>query len=116
MSKSLPFPSATCQPGRKVGLYYTSLEVLRTSLLLVGSVLIFAGLAHAAFEALRHGPGPMAAWQIVAHAALGLEFFIGAGILNLILNPTWVSVISATLTIVTRKLLTLSLKHQAQRS
>jgi len=99
-----------------VGLYYTALEVLRTSLLLVGSVLIFAGLEHAALEALRHGPGPMVPWQIVAHAALGLEFFIGAGILNLILNPTWVSVISATLTIVTRKLLTLSLKHQAQRS
>jgi uncharacterized membrane protein len=96
--------------------YYTALEVLRTSLLLVGSVLIFAGLAHAAVEALRHGPGPMVPRQIVAHAALGLEFFIGAGILNLILNPTWAAVMAAILTIVTRKLLTLSLNRLAQGS
>jgi uncharacterized membrane protein len=99
-----------------MGLYYTALEVLRTSLLLVGSVLIFAGLAHAAFEALRHGPSPMVPQQIVAHAALGLEFFIGAGILNLILNPSWASVTAAILTIVTRKLLTLSLNRLAQGS
>jgi len=99
-----------------VGLYYTALEVLRTSLLLVGSILIFAGLAQAASEALRHGPGPMVPRQIVAHAALGLEFFIGASLLNLILNPTWAAVSAAALTIVTRKLVTLSLNRLARES
>lgn len=90
-------------------LYYAGLDVLRTSLLLVGSLLIFAGLARAALEALRQGPGPGVPRQIVAHAALGLEFFVGATILNLILNPTWAAVSAAALIIVTRKLVTLSL-------
>jgi uncharacterized membrane protein len=97
-------------------LYYAALNVLRTSLLLVGSLLIFAGLVQAALEALRHGSGPMVPRQIVAHAALGLEFFIGAGILNLILNPTWAVVSATALIIVTRKLVTLSLNRLAQGS
>jgi uncharacterized membrane protein len=99
-----------------VSLYYTSLEVLRTSLLLVGSILIFAGLVHAAFEAFLHGPSLMVTQHIVAHAALGLEFFIGAGLLNLILNPTWAAVITAALIIVVRKLITLSLDHLMRQS
>jgi uncharacterized membrane protein len=41
------------------------------------------------------------------HAALGLEFFVGATILNLVLNPTWMAV--AAITITMRRLITFSL-------
>jgi uncharacterized membrane protein len=47
---------------------------------------------------------------------LGLEFFIGAGLLNLILNPTWAAVITAALIIVVRRLITLSLDHLMRQS
>jgi uncharacterized membrane protein len=46
--------------------------------------------------------------------SLGLEFFVGATILNLILNPTWTAVGTTALTIVTRKLITLSFDRLAQ--
>lgn len=97
-----------------MALYHTGLEVLRTSMLLVGSLMIFAGLARAALMALLHGPGPRVPQEIVTHAALGLEFFVGAGILNLVLNPTWAVVSTVAVTIVTRKLLTLSLTRLAR--
>jgi uncharacterized membrane protein len=83
-------------------------------MLLVGSLMIFAGLARAALEALLHGPSTRIPQEIVTHAALGLEFFVGAGILNLVLNPTWAVVSTVAVTIVTRKLLTLSLNRLAR--
>ncbi len=48
--------------------------------------------------------------------SLGLEFFIGAGLLNLMLNPTWATVTTAAVIIVTRKLVTLSLGQLARGS
>jgi uncharacterized membrane protein len=97
-------------------LYYYVLNVLRTSLLLLGSVVIFIGIVQTAFEALRINPGLHVPRRIMDHIALGLEFFVGAGLLNLILNPTWTSVQVAVLIIVVRKLITLSLNRLSQKS
>ena len=97
-------------------LYYAGLNVLRTSLLLAGSAVVFVGIARAILEALHEGPGPRVPQQITAHMALGLEFFIGASILNLILNPTWPVVAATALIILTRKLITLSLNRLARES
>jgi len=97
-------------------LYHAGLNVMRTSLLLVGSVVIFAGIVRATLWALRYGPGRSVPRQIMTHATLGLEFFVGATILNLVLNPTWAAVATAALTILTRKLITLSLDHLMRQS
>jgi uncharacterized membrane protein len=97
-------------------LYHAALNVLRTSMLLVGSLVIFTGLVRAALEAGGAGGRGRVARQIGAHAALGLEFFVGATILNLVLNPTWAAVATTALTIVVRKLITLSLGRSAQGS
>jgi uncharacterized membrane protein len=96
-------------------LYYGAVDVLRTSLLLVGSVVVFVGIVRAGLEALRDRSAQRVPRQIMAHAALGLEFFIGATILNLILNPTWAAIQATLLTIVVRQLVTLSL-NRASRS
>jgi uncharacterized membrane protein len=98
-----------------MNLYHTIVDVLRMSLLLTGSIVIFIGIAQAAVEALRTGSTRSVARQIAANIALGLEFFIGATLLNLILNPTWTAVQTTALTIVTRKLITLSFSRLAQR-
>ena len=92
-------------------LYYAIVNVLRLSLLLMGSLVIFAGIFLAALEA-RAGGGSRGrvARQIGSHAALGLEYFIGATVLNLIVNPSWTAVATTALTIVVRKLITLSLE------
>jgi uncharacterized membrane protein len=97
-------------------LYYYLLNVLRTSLLFLGSLVIFIGIAQTAFEAFRTSPGRHVPLRIVDHIALGLEFFVGAGLLNLIINPTWASVQVAVLIIVVRKLITLSLNRLPQKS
>ena len=89
-------------------LYYAGLDVLRTSLLFVGSVVIFIGVVWAVLGALRAGFGPHVPRRIVGHMALGLEFFIGASLLNLILDPTWTAIQVAALTIIVRKLVTIS--------
>src|SRR3982751_1678290 len=96
-------------------LYHTVVSVLRMSLLLVGSVVIFIGIAQAILEALRIRSGRLVAQRVLTNIALGLEFFIGATILNLILNPTWMAVQSTALTIVVRKLVTLSFARLAQK-
>jgi uncharacterized membrane protein len=96
-------------------LYYNALDVLRTSLLLAGSVVIFVGVLQGALEALRTGSGGPVARRIMADVALGLEFFIGASILNLILYPTWPTVATTALTIAVRTLTTLSLNRLAQQ-
>ena len=97
-------------------LYYLGLDVVRTALLLVGSVVIFIGVVGAVLETLRVGFGPHSPRRIVAHMALGLEFFIGAGLLNLIINPTWTAVQVTALIIVVRKLVTISFNRLARGS
>ena len=52
---------------------------------------------------------------MTSHVALGLEFFIGATILNLALNPTWAAAQMAVLTIVVRELVTLSFDRLVRR-
>ncbi len=87
---------------------------MRICLLLAGSAIIFIGIVRGAFEARRADGRGRVARQITSHAALGLEFFIGATILNLILRPTWAAVATTALTIAVRKLVTLSLGRWAR--
>jgi uncharacterized membrane protein len=96
-------------------LYHALVNLLRVSLLVAGSVVILTGIARAALEALRAGSGRPFARRITSHVALGLEFFIGATILNLVLNPTWAAAQMTILTIVVRKLVTLSFDRLARR-
>jgi len=98
-----------------VDLYHTLVNVWRMCLLLAGSVVIFTGIARAALEALRASTGRPFARRITSHVALGLEFFIGATILNLVLNPTWAAAQMAVLTVVVRKLVTLSFDSLVRR-
>jgi uncharacterized membrane protein len=97
-------------------LYYAGLDVLRTALLLAGSVVVFIGVIRAVLGALRVGFGPHVPRRIVGHMALGLEFFIGAGLLNLMLDPTWTAVQVTALIIVVRKLITISFDRLARGS
>ena len=113
-------PSATPRLGARarmtlLDLYYAAVNVLRLSLVLVGSLIIFVGIVRAALDAAR-GVGGISrvARRIGTDATLGLEFLVGATLLNLILNPTWTAVVTTALTIVVRTLLTVSLNRSAQ--
>ncbi len=88
--------------------YYSAVDLLRLFALSVGSLVIFAGIARGALVARGAGGRARAARQIGGHAALGLDFFVGATLLNLAINPTWAAVASTAITIVVRKLLTFS--------
>ncbi|MBA3388285.1 MAG: DUF1622 domain-containing protein [Rubrobacter sp.] len=96
-------------------LYHALVNILRMSLLLAGSVVIFTGIAWAALEALRAGSSRPFARRMTSQVALGLEFFIGATILNLVLNPTWAAAQMTILTIVVRQLVTLSFGSLARK-
>ena len=87
---------------------------LRIFSLVAGSLVIFVGIAAALLKAREAGSRRHVARRMGEHVALGLEFFIGATILNLIINPTWGAVATAPLTIVVRKLVTLSLRRSAE--
>ena len=95
-----------------MGLYYAVVNALRMASLLAGSLIIFVGIMRAALEA--RGAEGRVARRIMDHAALGLEFFVGASILNLILNPTWTAVAATALTIAVRQLITLSFRSLAR--
>ena len=99
-----------------MGLYDAALSDLRMFALLAGSLVIFLGIMQATREARGAGGRGRVARRITDHAALGLEFFVGATILNLILNPTWMSVALTALTIAIRQLITLSFRIQARGS
>jgi uncharacterized membrane protein len=99
-----------------MGFYDAALNDLRMLALLAGSLVIFLGIMQATREARGAGGRGRVARRIADHAALGLEFFVGATILNLILNPTWTAVALTTLTIAIRQLITLSFKIQARGS
>ena len=99
-----------------MSLYDAALNDLRMFALLAGSLVIFLGIMQATREARGAGGRRRVARQIADHAALGLEFFVGATILNLILNPTWTAVALTALTIAIRQLITLSLRIQARGS
>jgi uncharacterized membrane protein len=78
--------------------------------LLAGSLVIFLGIVRATPEALGAGGRVRVVRRIGDHAALGLEFFVAATLLNLILDPTWLAVAVTALTIAIRQLITLLLR------
>jgi uncharacterized membrane protein len=90
--------------------YHAALEAVRMASLLAGSVVIFLGILRAIPEAVGAGGRSRVARRIGDHASLGLEFFVAATILNLILNPTWTAVAVTVATITIRQLLTVSLR------
>ena len=89
--------------------YYAAVDFLRTFALSVGSFVIFVGIVRGAVVARGTGGRARAARQIGEHAALGLDLFVGATLLNLAINPTWTTAATTAITIVVRKLLTFSL-------
>ena len=95
-------------------LYREALYLLRVLALAVGVVVIFTGIAQATLVARGTGGRSRVAGRILGHASLGLEFFVGATILNLVLNPTLIAAATTATTIVVRKLLTFSLSLQAR--
>jgi uncharacterized membrane protein len=96
--------------------YDAALNALRIFTLMAGSLVIFLGIMQATREARGAGGRGRVARRIADHAALGLEFFVGATILNLILSPMWTAVALTALTIAIRQLITLSFKIQARGS
>ena len=94
--------------------YREALSLLRVLALTVGTGVIFAGIVQGARVARGTGGRGRVAGRILGHASLGLEFFVGATILNLVLNPTLTAAATTATTIVIRKLLTLSLGLQAR--
>jgi len=89
--------------------YYAAVNLLRLFALSVGSFVIFVGIARGAVVARGAGGRARAARQIGEHAALGLDLFVGATLLNLAINLTWTAAATTAITIVVRKLLTFSL-------
>lgn len=78
-------------------------------MLTAGSLAIFVGIVRGVLAARGVGSGNRVAHRIGEGASLGLEFFVAATILNLILNPTWTAVATTAVTVVARKLATFSL-------
>ena len=97
-------------------LYREALYLLRILALTVGITAIFIGVVRGALAARGTGGRSRVAEQILGHASLGLEFFVGATLLNLVLNPTLVAAATTATTIVVRKLLTFSLGLQARNA
>ena len=89
--------------------YDAVVNTLRAFALAVGSAVIFTGIVRGALAARGPGGRIRIARQIGEHAALGLDFFVAATLLNLAINPTLVTAAATALTIVVRKLVTLSL-------
>lgn len=89
--------------------YYAAVDAMRLFALSVGSFVIFAGIARGVVVARGAGGRTRAARQIGEHAALGLDLFVGATLLNLAIDPTWVALATTAVIIVVRKLLTFSL-------
>ena len=93
--------------------YHVALEAMRLALLVIGGLVIAGGVARSVSEARGPGGRVRVARRLTDDAALGLEYFVGATILNLVLNPTWASVAATAATILVRKLITSSLGRVA---
>jgi uncharacterized membrane protein len=92
-----------------VEVYEAVVNFLRAFALAVGSAVSFAGIVRGVLVARGPGGRIRVARQLGEHAALGLDFFVAATLLNLAINPTLVTAAATALTIVVRKLVTLSL-------
>jgi uncharacterized membrane protein len=89
--------------------YYSAVDAMRLFALSVGSFVILVGIARGVVVARGAGARARAARQIGEHAALGLDLFVGATLLNLAIDPTWTALATTAIVIVVRKLLTFSL-------
>ena len=96
--------------------YYGGVDFMRLFAISVGSFVIFAGIVRGALVARGAGGRARAARQIGEHAALGLDLFVGATLLNLAINPTWTAAATTAITIVVRKLLTFSVGLQRREA
>jgi uncharacterized membrane protein len=94
--------------------YQDALGTARLLMLFVGSFVIVFGIARALPAARGPGGPGRAARRIGENAALGLDYFVGATIFNLVLNPTWAAIATTALTIAVRKTLTFSLGRFAR--
>jgi uncharacterized membrane protein len=94
-----------------VGPYYAMVDAARMASLLAGSLVIFLGILRATREVRGANSRDRIAREITDHAGLGLEFFVAATILNLMLNPAWTAVAITALTIAVRQLIAFSLSR-----
>ena len=90
-------------------IYYAVVDAMRLFALSAGSFVILTGIARGVVVARGAGGRARAARQIGEHAALGLDLFVGATLLNLAIDPTWTALAATAVIIVVRKLLTFSL-------
>jgi uncharacterized membrane protein len=93
-------------------IYYAAVDFMRMFALGVGSFVIFAGIARGVRVARGAGGRARVARQIGDHAALGLDLFVGATLLNLAINSTWTAIATTVIVILVRKLLTFSVGLQ----
>ena len=96
--------------------YFAAVDLLRLFALGVGSFVIFAGIVRGALVARGAGGTARVARQIGDHAALGLDLFVGATLLNLAINSTWTAIATTAIVIVVRKLLTFSIGLQRRET
>jgi uncharacterized membrane protein len=84
-------------------------DAARMAALLAGSLVVFIGILRTTWEVRGAGSRDRVAREITDHARLGLEFFVAATILNLMLNAAWTAVAITALTIAVRQLVAFSL-------
>ena len=89
--------------------YQAIVEFLRACALVVGGLIVSAGIVRAALVARGPGGRGRAARRMLDHASLGLDYFVAATLLNLAINGTLPAVAATAITIAVRKLLTYSL-------
>ena len=99
-----------------MGIYYAAVDLMRLFALGAGSFVIFAGIASGVWVARGAGGRARAARQIGEHAALGLDLFVGATLLNLAINSTWTAIATTAIVIVVRKMLTFSVGLQRREA
>ena len=90
-------------------LYRDALEMLRYFALAAGSGVISIGIVRGVFAVRGVGGRSRVARRIMEGTSLGLEFFVAATVLNLVLEPTWTAVAMTAVTVAARKLATFSL-------
>ena len=98
-------------------LYYAAIDAMRLFALSTGSFVILVGIARGVAAARGAGARARTAREIGEHAALGLDLFVGATLLNLAIDPAWTALATTAIVIVVRKLLMFSLglpQRQAQ--
>jgi uncharacterized membrane protein len=89
--------------------YQAIVELLRACALVVGGLIVSAGIVRAALVARGPGGRGRAARRMLDHASLGLDFFVAATLLNLAINGTLPAVAATAITIAVRMMLTYSL-------